>query len=131
MSIQVAVFRPPYLPHEARGRAIDMTDTRGWVTAMTSPPAAAETTLSLPADYLGQLGAGCFRALVHRVRPSTSSFRLGSQLYHMADCGAVTIRTDRPRSDWPFCDECWLADSTKPSPARVRPYVWPSAESEA
>lgn len=108
-----------------------MTDTRASVRAMASPPAAVETALSLPADYLAQLGAGCFRALVHRIRPDASSFRLGSQLYHLSDCGAVSIRTDRPRSDWPFCDECWLADKEKLPPARVRPYVWPSAGSGA
>lgn len=54
----------------------------------------------------GEVAAGVFRHLVHRVRAQARTVRFGGLTYYVADCGAIAMPTNAPREDWEFCPSC-------------------------
>lgn len=72
--------------------------TRFTVTAVSGDPVGWPST---------ELAAGVFRQMVHRVRPDARTIRFDGLTYSVADCGAVAVPTDEPRTDWPMCRQCW------------------------
>jgi hypothetical protein len=68
--------------------------------------AAAESVV-VDWPWPGELAAGVFRHLVHRVPAHARTIRFDGMTYHLANCGAVAIPTNTPREDWEFCPSCW------------------------
>lgn len=67
----------------------------------------------------GQIAAGHFQELVHRVRPGARTIHIDGVTYHVADCGAIAVPTNEPPEEWDFCGSCWpcgvAADAAPPS----------------
>jgi hypothetical protein len=65
--------------------------------------ADSDASVDWPSD---ELAAGVFRHMVHRVRPEAHTIRFDGLTYSVADCGAIAVPTDEPRTEWPMCRQC-------------------------